>query len=214
VLLATVAALAIGIAWRPLTAAASAHTGPAAGPLPPITAAADWQDSPPVSPPWRPHYAGAGSERHQWFARAGRTVGVYMALYSQQGQGRELVVSENRLVAADDPLWKKLGEGRKSMGWDNGDITARTAEISGGGLRLSARTWYWVGGRYTASDAWAKAWLARAKLLRQPDHSALIVIYAVQPEGSAVDATVLDDFARDMGIAIMQALRQATAAGA
>ncbi|MFO1362604.1 MAG: exosortase A [Burkholderiales bacterium] len=203
-------ALALGIAWRPITAAVDARSQVAAAPLPPIAGAAGWRAVPGPQPAWTPHYLDAQSQRHQWFEKDGRTVGVFVALYSAQAQGRELIVSRNELVTPKDDHWVKVDEGRAPLRWGADDVTARTALISGGGAFVDARAWYWVNGRFTASDAVAKALLGLAKVSLAPDHSAVIVIHTRQPDAKSRDAAALESFAREMSAPVMAALRRAT----
>jgi exosortase A len=209
VALAVVLALGLALAWRPIAAAVDAHSQVAAGPLEPIAAAAGWQPVPALEPVWTPHYRGAQSELHQWFAKDGRTVGVYVALYSRQVQGTELIVSGNELVAPGDNAWTKVAEGRAPLDWDGAPVAARTAEVAGRDRFLSARAFYWVDGRFTASDPVAKALLALAKVTLKPDYSAVIVLYTPQPHARTRAAPALDAFAREMGGAVMAPLRRA-----
>jgi exosortase A len=210
VALAVVFALALGVVWRPIGAAVDARSQVVSAKLPPIVAAAGWEPVPEPRTVWPPHYLGARSEVHQWFAKDGRTVGVYLALYSQQSQGKELIVSGNDLVTPNDKHWAKVAERRAPLQWGGENITARAAEISGGETHLSARTWYWVNEQFTASDTVAKALHALAKVSLKPDHSAVIVIYTPQPDPKTREAPPLDAFARDMSGAVMAALRKAT----
>jgi EpsI family protein len=44
-------------------------------------------------------------------------------------------------------------------------------------LRMLVWQWYWVNGRWTASEVMAKAYLALSRLTGNGDDSALIVLY-------------------------------------
>jgi len=209
VALAIIASLVLGASWRPLGAELESHANGAAGAIPAVIATAGWQPAPALQPSWEPHYVGTHKSLHQWFAKDGHVVGLYMALYSQQTQGNELVGSQNQLVRANDNLWVRTAEGHQSLEWNGAAIGVRTTEITGGSARLLARSWYWVSGHYTSSDTITKVLLAAAKLSRQPDYSAVIVIYT--PAGSAAtraDST-LDAFSREMAPAVMVALKAA-----
>lgn len=210
VLLAALLALILGGTWRPIAASLDALPRLATRDLPAIAGAAGWQPAAPPLPTWRPHFRGARSERQQWFTRDGQLIGVYLALYSRQVQGSELIASDNLLVSPGDAFWRQLGDGRETVRWNGADITARRLEIAGDGMRIAARAWYWVNGHHTPSDIMAKFWLALARLAGQPDHSALLVICLAQDEGSPVDATVLDQFTHDMDAVIMRTIWAAT----
>jgi len=210
VALAVVAALVLGALWRPLGAALDAQAQVAAADIPAVAGAAGWQLAPAPEPVWTPRYVGPHREVHQWFSKDGRVVGLYVALYSRQTQGNELIGSHNQLVPPNDKRWVKVAEGRRAMDWGGAALTVRTAEIAGGPQPLAARAWYWVNGRFTASDTVAKALLALAKVTLDPDHSAVIAIYTPRTDPAAGSDEALDAFARDMAPAVMHALNAAT----
>ncbi|MCC6610747.1 MAG: exosortase A [Burkholderiales bacterium] len=211
VALAVIAALALGIGWRPLGAALDARTQAAAAELPAVTGAAGWQTASPPQTVWTPHFVGPQSELHQWFTKDGQVVGLYVALYNRQTQGHELIGSQNQLVTPSDKRWAQVADGRRAIEWGGTPITARTAEIAGGPDPLAARSWYWVDGRFTSSDTIAKALLAVAKISLDPDYSAVIVIYTPKTNPAARGERALDAFSRDMAAAVMNALHAATA---
>jgi EpsI family protein len=115
------------------------------------------------------------------------------------------------LLRNDDPLWAKVGGGTHAISFDGQEIKVRTVLLRGQPpLRMLVWQWYWVNGRWTASDVVAKAYLALSRLTGNGDDSALIVLYAPL----AVDGTgeaVLEDFVRSAGPAINAALRQTMA---
>jgi exosortase A len=208
---AVVLALALGIAWRPIGATLDVHAQVVSGELPAIAARAGWQPAPELRPVWTPHYVGARSELHQWFAKDGRVVGVYVALYSRQTQGNELIASQNELVSPASNAWIKVRGGSARLRWDSDDIAVQTADIAGRDVHLAARSWYWVNGQHITSDTLAKALLALAKVSLRPDYSAVIVLYTPQPDARTSDPRALEAFARDMGGAVMESLGQAVA---
>ena len=210
VALAILLALALGVAWRPIAAVVDARSQAASAKLSPIDAAAGWRPAPAPPSMWTPHYVDAHSEVHQWFEKDGRTVGVYVALYSQQTQGRELIMSRNELVTPQDDRWVKVAESRAPLQWGSEEITARAALVSGAGTSFAVRSWYWVNGQFTASDTVAKVLLGLAKVSLKPDHSAVIVIHTQHLDAKARDSEALEAFARDMSGPIMAALHQAT----
>jgi len=149
----------------------------------------------------------------EWQTRVpkdGRKVGLYIAYYSHQTQGRELVNSENVLVRTDDRVWKQVASKAGTLDWAGRPIEARFAELRARDEQLAVAQWYWIGGRYTASDTVAKVLLALQKLTGRDDDSAALVIYA--PQGDArqpVDET-LGRFAAEMSDAVTRALEQAS----
>jgi len=210
VALALIAALAVGIGWRPLAFALEARGNDPVAPLATIQAVSGWTSAAAQEPIWTPRFVGANTETQQWFAKDGARVGVYVAAYSGQSEGRELVSSQNTLVTPEDSRWAKTAEGRRTLDWSGASITVRTADLTSGSVQLTTRSWYWIDGRFTSSDAVAKGLLALTRITLRPDHSAVIVIYTDRTEPPARADAVLDQFAREMGAAVMASLLQAT----
>lgn len=214
IILAVCAALVAGASWRPLATALETVTNQAAKEVPAVMATAGWKPAAELKPVWTPSYTGDYKSLHQWFTKEEQIVGLYVALYSNQTQGNELIGSQNALVKPNDNIWVKTSEGQRSADWDGAALSVRTAEIVGGPARRLARSWYWVDGRFTSSDTMAKVMLAIAKVTLRPDHSAVIVIYTpISGPPAQADAT-LDTFSRDMAPGVMKALQAATAHGA
>lgn len=210
--LAALLALAAGAIWKPLPAALEARAHDEFRPLAAIPSAAGWTAAAQPSPSWTPHFTGARSELRQWFVKGGATVGLYVALYSGQTQGRELVEFRNQLVIPNDKVWTKVSEDYGRIQWDGDVISVREADIAGEGAELSARAWYWVDGRYTPSEAMAKALLAMTRMSLRSDTSAVIVIFTPRTDGARRDAQRLDRFGAEMGGLVMQALRRSVGA--
>jgi len=209
--LALCAVVAVSVSSRVLEIAVEHHSNSPVAPLAQVEAAGGWGPVEAPHPRWAPHFTGARTERHQWFSKHGRVVGVYLALYAQQAQGQELVSSQNQLVLPGDNFWVERSRGRQRVDWAGREFGARTAEISGGGAQFAVRAWYWVNGTMTSSDVMAKVLLALQKILLKPDHSAVIVIYTSEEvERPVRTGDVLEDFSRDMAVSVMRALLRAT----
>jgi exosortase A len=152
-----------------------------------------------------------GEQPSQLRRRTGTSLGLFLAYYRNQDEQHKLVSSTNVLVRNNDPLWAKVGGGTHAISFDGQEIKVRTVVLRGQPpLRMLVWQWYWVNGRWTASDVMAKAYLALSRLTGNGDDSALIVLYAPL----AVDGTgeaVLEDFVRSAGPAINAALRQTMA---
>ena len=170
---------------------------------------AGWQDGDATGPyDWQPRFAGADALRQAVFARDGRRVGLFVAYYRNQDQQRKLVSSTNVLVASDDPVWARVAGGVKEISFDGQPVRVRTAELRGlESSRLLVWQWYWINGRWTSSDAIAKAYTALSRLTGQGDDSAVVILFAQQDRPGAGDAT-LGDFAAVAGGEIGNALRQ------
>lgn len=206
----TVAALSIGVAalW-PALESASQRAMPDAEPrLLPIAGEGGWKDSHLHVSDWKPSYSGARVTLEQTFEAGDRPVGVIVAYYRGQAQGHELITSTNTLVATAQQRWVHTASGRGALSWKGLPIDVDTAELTDGTARLSVVYWYWINGRITTSSAVAKLWLAYAKLTRQRDDSALVLLYTRQPEPGGDADALLENFAVEMSPAISRVLEQ------
>jgi len=181
--------------------------------LAPVGPIAGWQHSEAISPyDWQPRFLGADATRQAVFEHDGRRVGLFVAYYRNQDQQRKLVSSTNVLVASGDPVWARVRGGSTDISFGGQPVRIRTAELRAlEGSRLMVWQWYWINGRWTASDSVAKVYTAWSRLTGQGDDSAVIVLFAQQGARGAADET-LAAFAAAAGEAIGSALRE-TASG-
>lgn len=150
--------------------------------------------------PWSPRYAGMRGELNTAWARDGQLVGVYVAYYRNQGAGSELINSENRVLRNKDPDWSMAAYGGRDTALGTEPLRVRSTEIFNPSGRLLVWNWYWIGGRWTASDYAAKAYQAMSVLSGRGDGAAAVMLYApVGDGGRAAAEAALDAFARDMG---------------
>ena len=175
-----------------------------------LGAIAGWQVTDPGVHAWQPSFENYAASTLATFAKDGREVGVFLAYYRNQDEQRKLVSSNNALVRSDDSQWVVVGHGTREVSFNAQDIKVRTALLRGHPpARMIVWQWYWVNGRWTASDAMAKAYLALSRLTGNGDDSALIVLYTpLDGAGAGAGEASLDDFVRSAGPAVDAALRQ------
>lgn len=137
-------------------------------------ALAPWATS--ADQPWQPRYAGADAEVSQSYASGDRIVHLYVAHYTNEHQGAELINDDNRLddgkhwvLIGTEPIEVRLGSQQLPVRQDI--IRSHTT----GATRL-AWTWYWVSGHYTLSPVTAKLLKVRSRLLRRPYNAAAVVL--------------------------------------
>jgi len=170
--------------------------------LSPLGAIGSWQVAPGRHSNWQPSFLAPSAALVQTFAKDGQRVGLYIGYYRNQDATRKLVSSENVLVESRDSVWTRVAGGVRSVEIRNQVIDAATVELRGaGGQRLVAWKWYWIDGRITASDYWAKGYTALSRLLGHGDDSAVIVVYASEDQPGEADAA-LEAFVRDAGPAL------------
>lgn len=182
-------------------AALTDTTAPGRIEWPAVPPAGGWKPAPAGSlAPWSPRYAGMRGELNTAWIREGRLVGVYVAYYRNQRAGAELINSENRVLRNKDPDWTMAAYGSLETVLGAEPLRVRSTEIFNPSDRLLVWSWYWIGGRWTASDYAAKAYQAMAVLSGRGDGAAAVMLYApVQEGGRDAAHAALDDFAREMG---------------
>ncbi len=176
--------------------------------------AGPWQSSNRAVAAWKPAFQNPSAELTSTYTANGRDVGVYIGYYRQQDYQRKLVSSENELVKSKDPLWASIGGlGSDTLEIGGEALTVRSALLRGTATpgtpeqRLGVWQLYWVGGKLTSSDHWAKAYAATDRLLGHGDDAAVIVLYTGEEQPGGARA-VLESFARANLGAIVEQLRK------
>ncbi len=204
---AVAAALIVLAAVPPWTLHALAQRESAAAPLLAASAA--------LAPGWS---AGPGDPGAEWKPRLDNPsalvdavyrkeglppVGLYIAYYRQQDGLRKLSDADALLAQSEDKRWRRVVDGRQHVTTGSAAIDLRTAELHrrdelGVGGESSVTAWqvYWVGGRFTSSDAVAKASVAIDRLLGRGDDSAELIVY-VGGTSPALAERTLQSFVQD-----------------
>ncbi|MBK7792235.1 MAG: exosortase A [Betaproteobacteria bacterium] len=151
---------------------------------------------------WRPHYERPNASLWQQYGHDKMTAAAFVAYYHDQTRTRKLVSSTNELAPTIDPRWSRVASGTRSVHFPNGEVSVQTATLrSPQGERLRIWQWYWIDGRITDSDFWAKVFTARSQLLGRGDASAaIIVVTPLKGDVDSIDAAdaVLSRFAADL----------------
>jgi exosortase A len=178
--------------------------------IPAIAGADGWVAEPGPVTDFKPHYLGAAAVRQQSFRKGERDVGLYLAFYRAQEKGRELVTSGNMVVTPENLQWALHSVGSDTVQWTGNPVRTYAAELSGPAeTRLQVFRLYWVNGRVTASDYFAKALMAWSNITGRGDDSALIIFYAPVPARGDEARSALRSFAAANSAAIEQALEAA-----
>jgi EpsI family protein len=137
--------------------------------------------------------------------------GLFIGYYRNQDQQHKLVSSTNVLVTSDDPLWASVGSGKREIIVQPADDSRFARPLRAGDARVLVWQWYWVNGRWTASDALAKAYTAWSRLTGKGDDSAVIILYALQIQAGEARGHPRGTFARAAAPVIEKTLQQTTA---
>jgi exosortase A len=165
--------LAAGPAYAWTVMAPPAVTGPKAALPPP--AVADWAAGP-VSD-WRPSFPGADRTLLSGFESGGRRVELFVAFYRHQRQGAEVVYHANRF---DGNGWSRVES--RTLDGPPGMPPAQMDRLVRGSRQRLVLSWYWVGGRFTASPYEAKLYQSISTLLGIHPAAAAVAISVERPE--------------------------------
>jgi EpsI family protein len=139
--------------------------------------------------PWTPAYLNPSRVAEGVYRSGDTEVGVWVGYYRDQGYERKLVTSTNMLVEVPSYQWAVVEHGRAAL------ASGAPASLVGTALlrhpsdpkatataRLQVAHVYWVGGRYTTSEAQAKLYIALNRLMGRGDDSAIVIFYTSQGE--------------------------------
>jgi EpsI family protein len=157
---------------------------------------------------WQPRLQAPSATLSQRFEKDGRQVALFVAVYRNQTQERELVTTENDLFHVIVSPWFLVSEARPTVNLGQTAVRVNSALGRRHGETMGVWQWHWVWGRPTTSDTWAKAALALDRLLARSDTSAWVGISSTDEQDGKAVQTSLKDFAAEMGPAIDEALRK------
>lgn len=161
--------------------------------------------------PWKPQFQNPSALLHDNLRQGDSKVGLYVGYYRNQSFEQKLVSSDNVLVRSNERGWARVASGSRTLEVGGHKVAARTAELGGaGGERLIVWYWYWIDGRLTGSDVWAKGYTALSRLMGRGDDSAVVIIYTRKERPDEAEA-VLGAFLRDAGPAIEAMLAETRA---
>lgn len=162
---------------------------------------------------WEPHYVGPDAVLHRSYRREGRTVGLYLAFYAEQSQGREVINAQNVLLQFRHPKyrpkWRIPHEGRRSVQLGTRAASVEEATMRADGEGLLVWRWYWIGGYMTGNPLVGKLLEAKDVLLLRDRGAAGVLVYTplgAQPEDARA---VLQGFVDDMLTPIAASLEAA-----
>jgi exosortase A len=182
ILVAVAALLLVGFwpLWARLAESRPASGGAVSFQFPPGIGSWTYRDG---SHDWRPYYVGASFEGSGLYFDSDSWVGLHVAYYRQEDQGSELVSSANLLVGPDENVWRQISRAGREIPLAGGTLAVEETFLDAPREDLIAWRWYWIDGRHTASDVWAKLLEARGKLLLRQTPSAGIVIFTEAEAG-------------------------------
>lgn len=179
-------AVAVGPAYA--LALTQRPVAPVAAILPP-PAVAGWAEATPPAD-WRPSFSTADATLLRSFRAGGRTVEVFVAYYTHERPGANLIHFENRFDDAD--TWIRLETGSHSV--PGAAVPARFVRLGETGRQRAVVYWYWVDGKVVSSAAMAKLLRLDATLGGGMRGAAVLALSAEARDPAAAVAAI-DSFA-------------------
>ena len=105
---------------------------------------------------WKPQLSAANAEIARTFQAAQQQVNLYVALYTQERQGGELINTTHDVI--NRKFWQQMGEGKVSVRLGRDAIQADSKILRSGFITQQIWHWYWIGGTFTSNPYYAK-WL-------------------------------------------------------
>jgi exosortase A len=182
IMAATIAAAGVVAVW-PEVAERLEDTGPHAQPTlhaPPP--AGDWQPVVGHLTDWGPRFLSPSAYIHRAYGNESTRAGFYVGYYQNHRPGVQLISSRNTLVRSDDRVWRNMGDTRRTLVFDQGDLSVTETKLRSRSASLLVWCWYWVDGQYIANPYWAKLLQAKSSLLGRGNDGAVVIVYAPHDE--------------------------------
>ena len=168
----------------------------AVAPLPTPKPGGGWRLAGLSNDGWAPSYPGADARLLRTYVKDGREARLFVAFYSHQRQGNEMVGSGNSVSGG--------------QGWGRASAETVAARVAGQPLDVEririvrrgrgriAYQWYWIAGRLTANVYLAKFLQAQQVLLGGSEAAATIIVSSTYQEQPDDADPVLRDFAANL----------------
>ncbi len=141
---------------------------------------------------WRPNFAGVDVEVFRSYTYDGHIVDFYLAYYSHQRQGAEIINQQNSLAGTG--TWSlSVGETIDAV-LDRNPLELGSVRLASAKVGRIVWYWYWVDGAFTASPIIAKLRQVRARLLGGSQAAAAIAISTTVSGTPAESAATLHGF--------------------
>jgi exosortase A len=165
----------------------------------------DWQSARPFTD-WKPYFLPAQAELHRFLQRDDRVVGLSVLYYRNQQADTKLISSSNRLVPEKSPVWIKADTVNRQEAFAGQSIQLRETQLRDTAGSFLVWNWYWVDGKFIASDYLAKLLQAKEKLLMRGDDGASITVFAPYSESPDEARLVLHKFFQENATSLNKTL--------
>ena len=145
---------------------------------------------------WLPHFPGSDAKILATYVKDGREVRLFIAYYTHQRQGAELVSADNSVVAGANSReeWSTIGRGGQRAVVDGRELSVVATRMRAHRRARVVWHWYWIAGKFTADNYYAKILEAQAKIFGGPLGGATIAVAADYLDAPSDAVPVLRDF--------------------
>ena len=147
---------------------------------------------------WRPDVNGTDAQAIATFAKNGKTVTLFVAYFTHQRQGSELIGSNNRLIGGTG--WSRVSSRSRRAEIGADAVTVISTRVVSRPVNRVVWHWYWVGGTFTADRYYAKLLEAASKLFGASHAGAAIAVSAEFSELPEAAEASLRDFLSGLGM--------------
>ena len=146
---------------------------------------------------WAPNFPSADVELATAYVKDGKRVDLYIAYYTHQQKGHELITYDNQI--ADGEMWRRIGGGQVPIELEGQTLPVASTRLWTMTRQRLAYHWYWIDGQFTASTLKAKLLQVEAELVTRRRAAAAIVISTDQTTSPEDAAALLRDFTQNLG---------------
>ena len=147
---------------------------------------------------WEPSYIGATISAKQSYSDGIDSVALYVMVYRHQGQGAELINSQNILIPQKHPVWKMPEEKPAEILLDGSPATVLQGRLLSSRQKLVTWRWNRIAGVYTANSYFGKLLEARQRMFGKVDDEAGILLATSYNDDQTSGERVLQRFINDM----------------
>lgn len=187
---AAVGAVVLSLAWgaHAYAETIASRNGAMTFTLAPPAAGGPWRLDQEADSPWRPTFKAVDADLLATYANdEGERVEVFIAYYTHQREGAEVVQFDNDLIDTD--RWARASGRTIKTAIAGTPAPAEQLRLAARGRQRIVWYWYWVDGRLTSNPYVAKLLEVKAKLLSIEEAAATIAVsteYIYEPDEAQV----------------------------
>jgi exosortase A len=168
-----------------------------------------WKSTDPITD-WKPSYVGASTEIERHYSDGQDRAAIFIKYYGRQQQDKELINSQNKLIAEKSAM-KLISETPYPAIISDEKLTILQGIIKSDQQELLTWRWYWISGKITSNQYFAKILHALTKLTGDPPKEvAIILAMEMQNNDIKQSARTMQNFAQQLSPYIVQSLSEPT----